>query len=79
MKIFLRLLTYAKPYWAIVIIALVASILFGLFNKVDLAKAAKNLRFKKVELRVSKYFRMDETKVTLKAFMATLGITYTFK
>jgi hypothetical protein len=50
--------------------------LFGFSNKMELNKTTQKLSFKKLELRVSKYFRVEEKVITLKAFMATLGMTY---
>ena len=36
MKTFIRILKFAKPYWFIVLLAFIASILFGLFNAMSL-------------------------------------------
>ena len=53
--------------------------LFGFFNKINLDKDPQKIRFKKLELRASKYFRMDKSEIILKAFIITIGATFTIK
>jgi len=52
---------------------------FGFFNKMNPEKKPTKIHFKKMELRIAKYFRMDDTDVILKAFISTLGVSYTIK
>ncbi|NRA13128.1 MAG: hypothetical protein HRT57_14360, partial [Crocinitomicaceae bacterium] len=51
---------------------------YGIFNSKKRFKPDGRIKFSKAILRLSKYYRMDNTEITLKAFIATLSIKYTF-
>ena len=50
--------------------------LFGFFNKMNSQNNNSKIRFKKLEIRTSKYFRLNKSGEILKAYIATLGISY---
>ena len=49
--------------------------LFGFLNKSNSNNRSK-IKFKKLEIRTSKYFRMNEDGLILKAYIATFGVSY---
>jgi hypothetical protein len=50
--------------------------LFGFFNKMNSQNNNSKIRFKKLEIRTSKYFRLNKSGEILKAYITTLGISY---
>ena len=51
--------------------------LFGFFNNINYQNTNSKIRFEKLEIRTSKYFRTNNNGVILKAYIATIGISYT--
>jgi hypothetical protein len=50
--------------------------LFGFFNKINSQNNQTKIKFKKLEIRTSKYFRINKDGVILKAYIATFGVSY---
>jgi len=50
--------------------------LFGFFNKINSQNNQTKIKFKKLEIRTSKYFRLNKDGVILKAYIATFGVSY---
>ncbi len=51
--------------------------IFGFNNQFDLKKEERKIRFKKLEFRTARYYRVNQDGLILRAHIATLGVSYT--